>query len=60
MDKLDHAKDIEELSGTVTVKQRKCQPSLLAKLIAQPRTPETPPTLPKAPPGPRGRGPNRH
>jgi hypothetical protein len=54
MEKLVHAKDIEELSVAVTIKQRKDQPLLLAKLISgpQPRDPASPPPLLTAPSGP--------
>jgi hypothetical protein len=55
MEKLVHAKNIEELFGAVTVSQRKWQRLLLAKLQEdEERTiPRRPPPAPRAPPGNR-------
>jgi hypothetical protein len=53
MEKLVHAKNVEELFGAVTVSQRKWQPLLLAKLQEERALPRPPPPVPIAPPGNR-------
>jgi hypothetical protein len=53
MEELVHAKNAEELSGVVTVKQKKGRPLLMAKLMvrvdAVPQSPPPAPTKSTAP-----------